>query len=50
MRSYLNDFARNVIIFGFDNSSSSHTSNQKNDFSVLSKWSTDDINDRSSFA
>ena len=30
-----NDSARNVIIFGVDNSSLSHTDNQKNDFLVL---------------
>ena len=48
--SFGNDFARNVIIFGVDNSSSSDTSNQKNNFSVLSKRSTDDINDSSSSA
>ena len=29
-----NDFARNVIIFGADNTSSSHTGNQKNNFLV----------------
>ena len=27
--SFDNDFARNVIIFGVDNSSSSHTNNRK---------------------
>ena len=30
--SFGNDLAKNVIIFGFDNSSSSHTDNLKNDF------------------
>ena len=31
-----NDFARNAVIFGTDNSSSSHTDNRKNNLSV--KW------------
>ena len=30
-----NDFARNVAIFGVDNSSSSQTNNRKNNFLVL---------------
>ena len=30
--SFGNEFARNVVISGFDNSSSSHTDNQKNNF------------------
>ena len=30
-----NDFARNVIIFGVGNSSSSHSDNCKNDFLIL---------------
>ena len=30
--SFDNDFARNVIIFGVDNSSSSHSDNRKNNF------------------
>ena len=33
--SFGNDPARNVIIFGVDNSSSSHTDNLKNDFLML---------------
>ena len=32
--SFGNDFAWNVIIFGFDNSSSSHTDNRKNNLLV----------------
>ena len=36
-----NDFARNVVIFGVDNSSSSHTDNQKNNFLVLDEGLTD---------
>ena len=34
-RSFDNDFARNVIIFGVYKSSSSHSDNHKNNFSVL---------------
>ena len=33
--SFGNGFARNVVIFSVDNSLSSHTNNQKNDFLVL---------------
>ena len=33
--SFNDDFARNVIIFGDDNSSSCHTNNLKNDLSSL---------------
>ena len=33
--SFDNDFAGNVIIFGVDNSSSSHSGNGKNDFLTL---------------
>ena len=33
--SFDNDFAKNVLIFGVDNSSSPHTDNHKNNFSVL---------------
>ena len=32
-----NDYARNVITFGVDNSSSSHADNLKNNFLILSK-------------
>ena len=42
--SFDNDFARNVIIFGADNSSSSHTDNQKNKFLVLGEGHTDKFN------
>lgn len=42
--SFGNFFARNVETFGFNNSSSSHTSNQKNNFLVLDGGPTDDIN------
>ena len=41
--SFGNDFGRNGIIFGVDNSSSSHTDNHK-DFLMLGKGPTDDIN------
>ena len=33
--SFDNDFVRNVIIFGVDNSSSSHSENRKNNFLIL---------------
>ena len=32
---FRNDYAKNVIIFGVDNSSSSHIDNHKNNFLVL---------------
>ena len=41
-----NDTARNVIIFGVDNSLSSHADNHKNNFSVLSENLTFGINGR----
>ena len=41
--NFVNGFARNVVIFGFDNSSSSHTENLKNNFLVLGERPTDDI-------
>ena len=33
--NFINDFARNVVIFGVDNSSSSHIDNSKNNFLAL---------------
>ena len=39
------DFARNVVIFGADNSSSSHTDNQRNKFLVLGERLTEGVND-----
>ena len=42
--SFGNDFARNVVIFGVDNSSSSHTDHFKNDFLILGKGDTFGIN------
>ena len=44
--NYENDFARNVLIFGVDNTSSSHTDNQKNSFLVLGEGQTKDMSDR----
>ena len=41
-----NDCARNFVIFGVDNSSSSYTDNQKKNFSVLSEGDTFGINGR----
>ena len=37
-------YAKNVIIFGIDSSSSSHADNQKNDFLVLDERDTFGIN------
>ena len=42
--SFGNDLARNLVIFGVDNSSSSHTYNHKNMFLVLGKEDTFGIN------
>ena len=42
--SFDNDIARNVIIFGVDNSSSFHADNQKNNFLVLGEGPTLGIN------
>ena len=39
------EFAKNVVIFSIDNSSSSHTNNQKSNFVLLGEGSTDVIND-----
>ena len=44
MWSYDNDFARNVIILLVDNSSSSHTDNQKYNFLLLGEGPTEGIN------
>ena len=42
--SFDDDSVRNVVIFGVDNSSSSHIDNRINNFLVLSKGSTFGIN------
>ena len=42
--SFDNDYARNVIIFGVDNSSSSHADNLKNNFLILGDGDTFSIN------
>ena len=42
--SFGNDYARNGLIFGVDNSSSSHTDNLKNNFLVLREGDTFGIN------
>ena len=44
LQSFDNDIARNVIIFGVDNSSSSHVDNQKNNFLVLGEGTAFGIN------
>ena len=43
---YFNNYARNVVIFGADNSSSYNTDNRKNSFSMLSVGPTSGINGR----
>ena len=40
MLSFGNGFGRNVVIFGIDNTSSSHTDNQKNKFLVIGGGTT----------
>ena len=42
--SFDNDFARNVIIFGADHSSSSHSDNRKNNFLILDEVAAHGIN------
>ena len=42
--SFDNDFAKNVIIFGVDNSSSSHSDNRRNNFFILGEGPTFGIN------
>ena len=42
--NFSNDFARNVMIFGVDNGSSSHTDNRKTIFLILGKGQTYGIN------
>ena len=42
--SFDNEFARNVIIFGVDNKSSSHSNNHKNNFLILDEGPTSAIN------
>ena len=44
--SFDNDIARNLIMFGVDNSSSSHADNCKNNFLVLGEGATFAINRR----
>ena len=39
-----NDFARIVLIFGFDNSSSYHTDDRKNNLLILGEWNTFGLN------
>ena len=43
--SFDNDFARNAIIFGVDNSSSSHSDNRKNNILILGKEPAFGINE-----
>ena len=44
LRNIGNDFARNAVIFGVNNSSSSHTDNRKNNFLELGEGPTQGIN------
>lgn len=44
LQNFDNDFAKNVLIFGIDNSSSAHTHKYKNNFMVLVKGPFDDSN------
>ena len=44
LRSFGTDFASNVVIFGVDNSSSSHTNNKSYNFLVLGEEPTAGIN------
>ena len=43
--SFDNDIARNVTIFGVDNSSSSHANNRKNNYLMLGEGPTSGINE-----
>ena len=42
--SFYNEFRKNVIIFGVDNDSSSHSDNRQNNFLILGKGLTYGIN------
>ena len=44
-RSFNNDIARNVTIFGVDNSSSPHANNRKNNYLMLGEGPTSGINE-----
>ena len=44
LRSFSNNFDKNVISFGVDNSLLSHSDNRKNDFLVLGVGPTYDLN------
>ena len=48
--SFDNGYARNVVIFDVDNSSSSHTDNWKNNFFVLCERPTQGISDSTGLA
>ena len=41
---FCNDYARNVVVFGIDTSSSSHIDNHKNEFLILGEGDTFGIN------
>ena len=46
VRNFGNYFARNIVIIGVDNTSSSYADNETNDFLVLGGGPTEGINDR----
>ena len=48
--SFSNNFTRNGILFGIDNSASSHTDNRKNNFLVLGEGPIQGINDSTGIA
>ena len=48
--SFSNDLVKYVLIFGVNNSSSSHTDNWKNNILLLGEWPTDGIIDSTSAA
>ena len=49
MNTELKTNARNYVIFGVGNTSSSHNDNRKNNCLLLDKGPTDDINDSVSY-
>ena len=50
MWSFGNGYSKNVVVFGIDNSLSSHVDNQKNYFLVLDDGPLDGINNSTSGA
>ena len=50
MWSFGNGYSKNVVVFGIDNSLSSHVDNQRNNFLVLGDGPLDGINNSTSGA